>query len=267
MNKILVPLLILCAVPTFGQDIYINEYLASNDACCTDENGDYDDFIEIYNGGSASVDIGGMYITDDLAKTTEWQIPITAPDSTTIDPGGFLVLWADKEAEQGILHVEIKLSGDGEQIGLYASDGTTVVDTLTFDAQTEDVSKGRKPDGSETWETFSTPTPGTSNAGMSVKELINLSSSIVLEQNYPNPFNPQTTLSYVLPEEATVSLVVYDMLGKQVQTVVSRTQNAGTHTAKWNGMDMLGRPVSGGVYLYQIRAAEFSQTRKMLLLK
>ncbi|HHZ98070.1 MAG TPA: T9SS type A sorting domain-containing protein, partial [Candidatus Marinimicrobia bacterium] len=60
---------------------------------------------------------------------------------------------------------------------------------------------------------------------MSVKELINLSSSIVLEQNYPNPFNPQTTLSYVLPEEATVSLVVYDMLGKQVQTVVSRTQN------------------------------------------
>ena len=63
MNKILVPLLILCVVPTFGQDIYINEYLASNDACCTDEHGDYDDFIEIYNGGSASVDIGGMQPT------------------------------------------------------------------------------------------------------------------------------------------------------------------------------------------------------------
>ena len=54
----------------FAQDVVINEYLASNDACCTDENGDYDDFIELYNGGSASVDVGGMYITDDLADPT-----------------------------------------------------------------------------------------------------------------------------------------------------------------------------------------------------
>ena len=58
----------------FAQDVVINEYLASNDACCTDENGDYDDFIELYNGGSASVDVGGMYITDDLADPTAYQI-------------------------------------------------------------------------------------------------------------------------------------------------------------------------------------------------
>mgnify|MGYP003311443865 CR=1 FL=1 len=102
----------------FAQDVVINEYLASNDACCTDENGDYDDFIELYNGGSASVDVGGMYITDDLADPTAYQIPTTSPDSTTIAPGEFLLLWADKESEQGILHVQIKLSGDGEQIGL-----------------------------------------------------------------------------------------------------------------------------------------------------
>ena len=197
MKNTLQTLIILSAAQLFGQNIYINEYLASNDACCADENGEYDDFIEIYNGGLASVDIGGMYITDDLSKTTEWQIPITAPDSTTIDPGGFLVLWADKESEQGILHVEIKLSGDGEQIGLYASDGSTVVDTLTFDAQATDVSMGRNPDGSETWATLTKPTPGTTNGSASVSELINLPSTIALEQNYPNPFNPQTTLTYI----------------------------------------------------------------------
>jgi hypothetical protein len=145
--------------------LLINEFLASNDSCCTDENGEYDDFIEIYNADDEAVDIGGMYITDDLAAPTEWQIPVTAPDSTTVEPGGFLLLWADKQSEQGILHVEIKLSGGGEQIGLFTSDATNNVpiDTLTYVAQTADTSYGRNPDGSDTWEYFSTPTPGASN--------------------------------------------------------------------------------------------------------
>ncbi len=267
MKKVLKTLIILSAAPLFGQNIYINEYLAGNDACCTDENGEYDDFIEIYNGGSASVDLGGMYITDDLSKTTEWQIPITAPDSTTIDPGGFLVLWADKDSEQGILHVEIKLSVDGEQIGLYASDGSTVVDTLTFDAQTDDVSQGRNPDGSETWATLTTPTPGTTNGSVSVNEQINLPSSITLEQNYPNPFNPTTTISYDLPKRSQVTLGIYDLLGKQIKTLVNQSQDVGNKIAVWDGTDNLGRQVSAGVYLYQIQAGEFIQTRKMLLLK
>ena len=145
--------------------LLINEFLASNDSCCTDENGEYDDFIEIYNADDEAVDIGGMYITDDLAAPTEWQIPVTAPDSTTVEPGGFLLLWADKQSEQGILHVEIKLSGGGEQIGLFTSDATNNVpiDTLTYVAQHADTSYGRIPDGSDTWEYFTTPTPGASN--------------------------------------------------------------------------------------------------------
>ena len=115
--------------------LLINEFLASNDSCCTDENGEYEDFIEIYNADDEAVDIGGMYITDGLDAPTTWQIPTTAPDTTTIDPGGFLLLWADKQSEQGILHVEIKLSGDGEQIGLFTSDATNniPIDTLTSD--------------------------------------------------------------------------------------------------------------------------------------
>ncbi|MDP7121923.1 MAG: T9SS type A sorting domain-containing protein, partial [Candidatus Marinimicrobia bacterium] len=166
-----------------------------------------------------------------------------------------------------ILHVEIKLSGDGEQIGLYASDGSTVVDTLTFDAQTTDVSQGRNPDGSETWATFTKPTPGTTNGSAAINEQINLPSTIALEQNYPNPFNPQTTLTYILPEETMVTLVVYDILGKQIKTIVNQPQNAGIHNARWNGTDISGTPVSGGVYLYRMEAGEFTHTLKMLLLK
>ncbi len=143
--------------------IFINEFLASNDSCCTDENGEFDDWIEIYNPGLEAIDIGGMYISDDAAEPTVWQIPDTAPDTTTIQPGGFLVLWADKEPEQGVLHVNIKLGSGGEDAVLTAPNGTTTIDSYTFGAQTTDVSMGRQPDGSDNWITFDSPTPGASN--------------------------------------------------------------------------------------------------------
>jgi len=144
--------------------LFINEFLASNDTSYYDPaTDDFPDWIEIYNPGTEAVDIGGMYVTDGLDELTLWQIPTTAPDTTTIQPGGFLLLLADKLPEFGVLHVNLKLSGSGEQIGLTASNGTSVIDSLTYGEQTTDVSEGRFPDGSNNWQFFTTPTPGTSN--------------------------------------------------------------------------------------------------------
>jgi flagellar hook assembly protein FlgD len=80
-------------------------------------------------------------------------------------------------------------------------------------------------------------------------------------------FNPITTLRYNLPEQTQVTLTVYDMLGRQVTQLVNTTQEAGYRSVQWNATDFFGKPVSAGVYLYQIRAGEFVQTRKMVLLK
>jgi len=155
--------------PPAGILLYINEFMASNDFGPVDEFGDHDDWIEIYNAGNEAVDIGGMYMTDDLTDLTNSQIPDTDPDLTTIEPGGYLILWADKEPEQGVLHLEdMKLSGSGEQIGLIDVDGITIIDSLTFGDQTTDVSTGRLPDGTGSWEYFgegydTMPTPGATN--------------------------------------------------------------------------------------------------------
>ena len=147
--------------------LVINEFLASNDSCCTDASGEYDDYIEIYNFGTAAADIGGYIITDEIGNYDDYyQIP-TGNDSTIIEPGGFLLLWADKDSEQGVLHVEIKLSVAGEQIGLFMQDSITVIDTLTFSEQSDDISYGRYPDGSFRWQ-FMNPTPGTSNTADNV---------------------------------------------------------------------------------------------------
>ncbi|MCF6268563.1 MAG: lamin tail domain-containing protein [Melioribacteraceae bacterium] len=143
--------------------LFINEFLASNDNIDVDGTGTFPDWIEIYNPGSEAVDIGGYFVTDGLDELTAWQIPETASDTTTIPAGGFIVLIANKTPELGVLHVNLKLSGGGEQIGLTAPNGTTVIDSLTYLDQTTDVSEGRKPDGSDNWENFTTPTPGISN--------------------------------------------------------------------------------------------------------
>jgi len=141
----------------------INEFLASNDSCFADELGEFDDWIEIYNAGNIPADLGGYYITDDLGDLVMWQIPDTDPDLTTIMPGGFLILWADKEPDQGAIHVDIKLDADGEEIGLVDPDGSTLLDSYIFGVQNTDVSEGRLPDGGETWQFFDVPTPGESN--------------------------------------------------------------------------------------------------------
>ena len=91
--------------------------------------------------------------------------------------------------------------------------------------------------------------------------------TFALHGNYPNPFNPTTTISYDLPKWSQVTLGIYDLLGKQIKTLVNQSQDAGNKIAVWDGTDNLGRQVSAGVYLYQIKAGEFTQTRKMLLLK
>jgi hypothetical protein len=89
----------------------------------------------------------------------------------------------------------------------------------------------------------------------------------VLEQNFPNPFNPSTTIRYELPEDGLVNVTIYDMMGRQVSTLVSSQQAAGYKSIQWNATNDFGKPASAGVYLYQIQAGEFVQTRKMVLLK
>jgi len=88
-----------------------------------------------------------------------------------------------------------------------------------------------------------------------------------LRQNYPNPFNPVTTLRYDLPENAMINITIYDMLGKEVKTLINQTQDAGYRSVIWNTTSNYGKPVSAGIYLYQIQAGEYISTKKMVLLK
>ena len=88
-----------------------------------------------------------------------------------------------------------------------------------------------------------------------------------LEQNYPNPFNPVTSIQYALPEATDVRIIVYNVLGQKVVTLVEEHKNVGYHNVMWTGTDQLGNAVSSGVYLYRIETANFSDVKKLMLLK
>jgi len=102
---------------------------------------------------------------------------------------------------------------------------------------------------------------------MNTHDLTYLPDKHSLHQNYPNPLNPETIIPYDLPENIFVNITIYDLLGRQVKTLVNQVQNAGFNSIQWNATNDYGEPVSAGIYLYQIQAGTFYQTRKMALLR
>lgn len=94
-----------------------------------------------------------------------------------------------------------------------------------------------------------------------------LSSNVLLEQNFPNPFNSSTTIVYNLETPSTVSLNIYNLLGSEVMQLDYGQKNEGIYEIEWNGLDKLGIPVSGGIYIYKLQARSFVQIKKMILLK
>ena len=146
-----------------SQSIFINEYMASNEQTIADENGNFSDWVEIFNAGDSPYDLGGKFVTDDLSEPNQWQIPTTNPSLTTIPPRGYLIIWFDGDTNLGELHVDAKLGKGGEQIGLYDSDGISPIDTLTFGEQKKDISEGRFPDGNTIIVPFSSPSPNKTN--------------------------------------------------------------------------------------------------------
>lgn len=198
------------SVLAYSQTVKINEFMASNGETITDLYGDYEDWIELYNYGSDTVDVGGLYITDILDMPMRHRIP-AGYEETKIPPGGFLLLWASNDTlKNGVLDLDFRLSKSGEAVGLFALDGITPIDTIVFGQQIRDVSYGRYPDGADYWVFFNYPTPGSSNSLVNIDKVTPLENNITV---FPNP----VTHNYVFLSEYT-DFEVYDSQGRLVGT-------------------------------------------------
>ena len=102
---------------------------------------------------------------------------------------------------------------------------------------------------------------------MQVKKAPALPKVAALHQNFPNPFNPSTEIRFDIPTEGIVKLWIYNQLGQTVRTLADKRMKAGTYRMKWNGTTEAGHDVSSGVYFYSLESGDFSQIRKMTLVK
>jgi hypothetical protein len=102
---------------------------------------------------------------------------------------------------------------------------------------------------------------------VSVNQLAEIPNDYKLGNNYPNPFNPTTTISFSIPENSDVLLEVYNTLGENVRMLVNGNYSSGSYSTRWNGRDDFGREVNSGVYIYRIVAANFVDSKRMILMK
>ncbi|MDD3876256.1 MAG: CotH kinase family protein [Bacteroidales bacterium] len=183
--------------------LFINELMASNSATVSDEFGDFDDWIEIYNPNNDTINIEGFYLSDNYSQPTKHQIPFGNPQ-TKIPPYGFLLLWADGESVQGPLHLNFKLTGTGELVALYDT-SINLIDNISFGNQTQNISYGRYPDGYNYWRDFATPSPGSSNTLTLIQS--NYESSQLFA--FPNP-----TTGIINFNREVSSVEIMDLFGK-----------------------------------------------------
>jgi hypothetical protein len=149
--------------PMFGQSVSINEVLASNVSLDYDDFFQYEDWVELYNSGGI-LDLAGYHLSDDPDSLDKWTFPLNEPGLTTILPGGHIRIWCDKDEQQGADHSNFKLSGEGETIYFVDLDGQTILDSLSYGLQQDDISYGAECDGCTEWQYFNTPTPDAPNA-------------------------------------------------------------------------------------------------------
>ena len=245
------------------QPLVINEFLARNDNVNADPAGEYDDWLEIYNSGDEELNLGGMFLTDNQANLTKWQFPT---EGVFILPHDYLLVWCDEDQEQGPLHTNFKISGAGEMIALVGSDGTSILDIINFGVQEVDISYGRLPDGSDNWSYFPSPTPGSENVANDIDLVSNLPEKF-RANNFPNPFNAQTTIKYSLPSNSRVTIAIIDLNGRRVAEFDQGFQLKGDYSLLWDGTNYSKHTVATGVYFYQIKFNDSSETRKMVLIK
>lgn len=184
-------------------EVVVNELMASNKTTVQDQDGGYDDWIELYNNTDRDINLEGYLLSDNPSKPAKWTFP-----NAVIQARGYLIVWADEELDQDGLHADFKLSASGESVVLSSPTGV-VLDEVTFPELGEDVAYGRFPNGTGAFKIL----PATFNA----ENVETVSSTKKLKENsftvYPNPCDKYLHIEGV---DAVTGVRIYDAGGRMV---------------------------------------------------
>ncbi|MCC7301756.1 MAG: CotH kinase family protein [Bacteroidia bacterium] len=234
---------ILITVPAAlpGQ-VTINEFMSQNVTYTTDPDGDYEDWVELYNNTPSNIGLDGLYMTDIFTTPAKWAFPVNA----VIPAGGYLIIWCDEEGNEQGLHANFKLMSSGEQLMLSYASGT-IIDSLSFGNLVADVSFHRCPNGNGPFSISTSPTIGTSNCSVGIAE----TGENTLIQVFPNP--AQSHVTFIAGKEFQV-LEILNVSGEQMNVIRSGKMNSAS-------LDISGLPDG----LYFIRTDTGISRRLMIV--
>jgi len=223
------------------------------------------------NAGTADLDGDG---TEDITDYNGSAPDMGAFESSLPAPTGFqyflqsasVMLWWDPSTDENFQYFLLERSTDDQFVENVVSNYLTSSFYTDDDLEFNTLYFYRVSYFSTEWSEYS-ETIAVVLENLDISHGNNLPISYKIHQNHPNPFNPVTTIRYDLPEDGLVNITIYDMMGRQISTLVSGQQTAGYNIVQWNATNSFGEAVSAGLYLYTIHAGEFTQTRKMVLLK
>lgn len=209
---------------TTGGGLVINEFMASNDATIADQDGEFDDWIELYNNTTESIDLEGYFLSDDVNDLMKW----TFPAGTSIDGSGYITIWADNDEEQDGLHASFKLSAAAETVFLVDASGV-VIDEVSYIDQSADISFGRFPNGTGDFQTMS----ATFNAeNMGITSTFSPNSVSIDFRISPNPTDHSFYLEINEEKIEDRTVLIYDLNGRIVhQSIVN--QSSWINVADW----------------------------------
>ena len=193
-------------------DVTINEIIAQNTMGTTDEMGQYEDWVELYNTTNNDLNLAGYYLSDSTTNLTKWQFPL----NSIIPANGYMIVWADNDITDGPLHATWKLSVSGESVTL-ASPSQTIVDQVIFDAQISDVAYARIPNGTGSF-VQQAPTFNANNEG-------ELNVAVVADFNASLSFYPNPTQSLFYIANAAFEITNVKVHNLQGQLLYQNTDN------------------------------------------
>ena len=239
--------------------VVINELLAKNETVNSDEQGEFDDWLELWNYGLESIDLSNYYLTDNPNNSMKWNFPSDA----VIAPNEYKIIWCDEDQEQGAFHTNFKLSSSGEYLALIASDGFSIIDSLTFPQQDEDISFGRLNNFDASWD-YMSPTPGSINELLSIQDTFYPENFKILKL-FPNPFNSNLNIELDINfDQKDIKIHLYSLLGALVATKNFKVNRTGVHSIP---IDFSSNDMSSGVYLLRVESGNFIKSKKLIYMK
>lgn len=241
--------------------LIITEFMAKNTSTIKEETGGYADWIEIYNSTSNPIDLGGLFITNDLQDPNKYMIPKGEPSKTTIAPKSYYILWADKQTAINPNHLSFNLKAEYGDIAIVQLRGSTnyIIDQVSYTNQGEDISFGRYPNTNSPFRYLPTPTPGAANSnnstipeknGITINELLAANTTVVQDEqskysDYIEFYNSSSSAVDL------GGLFISDSLSYSLKYRIPRNNSAATtvQPGEWITFWASGHPERGPLHL------------------